>query len=47
MEEKLEKLNESNHSENDSTVEAEEKALILMKTKSKRNLDETISSPDR
>ena len=47
MKENLEKLNESNHSENDSTVEAEEKALILKKTKSERNLDETISSPDR
>jgi hypothetical protein len=47
MKEKLEKLNESNHSENDSTVKVEEKALILKKTKAKRNLDETISSPDR
>lgn len=47
MKEKLEKLNESNHSENDSTVETEEKTLVLMKTKAKRNLDETISSPDR
>ena len=47
MKEKLEKLDERNHSENDSTVEAEEKALILKKTKAGRNLDETISSPDR
>lgn len=47
MKEKLEKLNESNHSENDFTVETEEKTLVLMKTKAKRNLDETISSPDR
>jgi hypothetical protein len=42
-----EKLNEAYNSENDSPVNAEEKALILAKTKAKRNLDETISTPDR
>ena len=47
MKEKLEKPNKSNDSENDCAAEAEKKALILMKTKAKRNLDETISSPDR
>jgi hypothetical protein len=47
MKEKLEKLDERNHSQKNSTVEVEEKALILKKTKARRNLDETISSPDR
>ena len=47
MKEKQEKLNEAYYSENDSPVNAEEKALILAKTKAKRNLDETISTPDR
>ena len=47
MKEKQQKLNESNYSENDSTVKAEEKALILSMTKPKRNLDQTISNPDR
>ena len=42
-----EKLNEAYNSENDSPVNAEEKALILAKTKAMRNLDETISAPDR
>lgn len=42
-----EKLNEAYNSEKDSPVNAEEKALILAKTKAKRNLDETISTPDR
>ncbi len=47
MKEKQEKLNESNYSENDSTIKAEEETLILLKTKAKRNLDETISAPDQ
>jgi hypothetical protein len=47
MKEKQQKLNDSNYSENDSTVKAEEKALILSMTKPKRNLDQTISNPDR
>jgi hypothetical protein len=42
-----EKLNEAYNSENDSPVNAEEKVLILAKTKANRNLDETISTPDR
>ena len=47
MKEKQQKLNESNHTENDSTVTAKEKALILSMTKPKSNLDQTISNPDR
>ena len=38
---------ESNCSENDSAVKAEEKALILLETKAKKNLDQTISTPER
>jgi hypothetical protein len=47
MKEKQQKLNESNYSENDSAVMAKEKSLILLETKQKRNLDQTISTPDR
>ena len=47
MKEKQQKLNESNYSENDSAVMAKEKSLILLETKPKRNLDQTISTPDR
>ena len=42
-----EKLNEAYNSENDSPVNLEEKNLILAKTKANRNLDETISTPER
>jgi hypothetical protein len=47
MKEKLQKLNESNNFENDSGVIAKEKSLILLETKPKENLDQTISNPDR
>ena len=47
MKQNQQKINESNYSENDSTVMDEEKALILLKTKAKRNLDQTISTPER
>ena len=47
MKEKQQKLNESNYSENDSAVMDKEKALIPLETKPKRNLDQTISTPDR
>ena len=47
MKEKKQKLNDNNYSENDSTVKAEEKALILSMTKPKRNLDQTINTPER
>jgi len=47
MKKKQQKLNESNYSENDSAVLAKEKSLILLETKQERNLDQTISTPDR
>jgi len=47
MKEKQQKLDESNYTENDSIVMAKEKVLILSMTQPKRNLDQTISNPDR
>ncbi len=47
MKENQQKLNESNHTENDSVVMANEKVLILSIPEPKRNLDQTISNPDR
>jgi hypothetical protein len=47
MKEKQQKLNEENYSENDSTAMAKEKSLILLETKLKKNLDQTISNPER
>ncbi len=47
MKEKQQKLNEENYSENDSTTMAKEKSLMLLETKLKKNLDQTISNPDR
>jgi hypothetical protein len=44
MKESQKKIVESNGPENDSTVRAEEKALILLKFETKKNEDETISS---
>ena len=41
------KIIEENCSENDSTVGVEEKALIVLPVKMKRNEDETISSQGR
>ena len=40
-------LNEDNYSEQDTAVVAKEKSLILLETKPKRNLDQTISTPAR
>ncbi len=47
MKEKQQKLNEENYSENDSATMAKEKSLMLLETKLKKNLDQTISNPDR
>jgi len=47
MKENQQKLIEGDYSENDSTVKAEEKSLILLKTKAEKNLDQTISTPER
>ena len=40
------KQNESGNSEKDSTTADREKNLILLETKAKRNVDQTISAPD-
>jgi hypothetical protein len=47
MKENQQKLIESDYPENDSTVKAEEKALILLKTRAEKNLDQAISTPER
>ena len=47
MKENQQKLIESNHDENDTTVNAEEKTLILLESKSEKNIDQTISTPER
>jgi hypothetical protein len=47
MKEKQQKLKESDYTENDSTFMVNEKVLILPMTEPKRNLDQTISNPDR
>ena len=47
MKEKQQIPTERNQSENDSTVMVEEKVLILPKIDAKKNLDQTISCPDR
>jgi hypothetical protein len=39
--------NDYAESENDATVKTEEKALILLKTKPEKNIDQTISTPER
>ena len=47
MKENQKKLIESNYSENDTTVKVEEKSLILLEPKTKKNVDQTISTPER
>ena len=47
MKEKQQIPTERNQSENDSTVMVEERVLILSKTDAKRNIDQTIRSPDQ
>ena len=47
MKEIQQKLKESDYTENDSTLMANEKVLILPMTEPKRDLDQTISNPDR
>ena len=47
MKENQQKLIDSNSSENDSTVKDKEKVLILSIAKPMRNLDQTISNPDK
>ena len=47
MQENQQKRIESNYSENDTTVKTEEKTLILLDSKTEKNIDQTISSPER
>ena len=47
MKENQQKLIENDYSENDAAVKAEEKTLILLETKAEKNLDQTISTPER
>jgi len=47
MRENQQKLIESDYSENDASVKSEEKVLILRKNRAEKNLDQTISTPER
>ena len=47
MKENQQKLIENDYSENDASVKAEEKTLILLETKAEKKLDQTISTPER
>jgi hypothetical protein len=47
MKENQQKIIENDYSENDATIKTEEKALILLKTKTEKNLDQTVSTPER
>jgi len=47
MEQNQQKLLENNCSENDSTDTDGKRTLILLKTETKRNIDQTINTPDR
>jgi hypothetical protein len=47
MESNQQKLLESNLSESDSAVTDGERTLILLKTETKKNIDQTIDTPDR
>ena len=47
MKENQQKLIESNYAENDTTVKTEEKTLILLESKTEKNIDQTISTPER
>ena len=47
MKENQQKIIESNYSENDTTVKAEERNLILLESKTGKNVDQTINTPER
>ena len=47
MKENQQRIDEGDYSENESAVMAQEKSLILLETKPEKNLDQTISNPDR
>jgi len=47
MKENQQKLIENNYSKNDVVVKTEDKSLILVEFKAKKNIDQTINTPDR
>ena len=47
MKENQQKLIENDYSENDTTVNTEEKTLILLESKKEKNIDQTINTPER
>jgi hypothetical protein len=47
MKENQQTLIESDCAENDTTVKTEEKTLILLESKTEKNIDQTISTPER
>jgi len=47
MKETQQKLIENDYSEEDATVRPEEKSLILLEPKTEKNVDQTISTPQR
>ncbi|MDX1799126.1 MAG: hypothetical protein R3255_10795 [Candidatus Lokiarchaeia archaeon] len=47
MEDNQQKLIESNYSKNDPAVKTEAKALILLEFHAKKNVDQTISNPEK
>ena len=47
MKENQQTLIESDYAENDTTVKTEEKALILLESKTEKNIDQTINTPER
>ena len=47
MKENQQRLIESDYSEEDTTVRAEEKSLILLEPKAEKNVDQTINTPEK
>ena len=47
MKDNQQKLIEGNNYKNDAVVKTEEKSLILLEFKTKKNIDQTISTPER
>jgi hypothetical protein len=47
MKENQQKFIENNYSKNDAVVKTDEKSLILREPKAKKNVDQTISTPER
>jgi hypothetical protein len=47
MKQNQKKIIESNYSKNDAAAKIEEKSLILLESKAKKNVDQTINTPER